>query len=361
MKRPKTFFSSVVVIHFLIFFLHHTFFSKPPTVPSREIPLDLLNLTAFLKQATTAPAATQPVTACCFTLDGSSIVVARHNAVSVVSAANGRAERELPVAIPRTCDMAFNGDGTLLAIAGGVPGSSGKVVIWNWKARAAVGEITGFSDLVTSVAFSADGAIAAASADRSGAVYSLGDAGKRPQRTAELIGHAGPVLDVRFSPDGKTVVTASADRSIKVWEAGGKLLRTLTHHTDIVHCLAIRPTGAGAADAPPWSCASGSDDKTVRIWQPGIGRMVRIVRKHEGAIFALAYTPSGAILFSAGADGVIRAIDADSDQIRFEFKASDDWIYALAVSPDGTSLASGDWAGNIKLWKLDDAGAKPAW
>jgi WD40 repeat protein len=170
------------------------------------------------------------------------------------------------------------------------------------------------------------------------------------------------VLGVRFSPDGKTVVTASADRSIKVWEAGGKLLRTLTQHTEIVHCLAIRPTTeAGAADAPPWSCASGSDDKTVRIWQPGIGRMVRIVRKHEGAIFALAYTSSGVTLFSAGADGVIRAIDADSDQIRFEFKGHDDWIYALAVSPDGKSLVSGDWAGNFKLWQLDDTGAKPAW
>ena len=75
----------------------------------------------------------------------------------------------------------------------------------------------------------------------------------------------------------------------------------------------------------------------------------------------LDYRRSGATLFSAGADGVIRAIDADSDQIRVEFNASDDWIYALAVSPDGKSLVSGDWAGNIKLWKLDDAGAKPAW
>ena len=214
--------------------------------------------------------------------------------------------------------LAFSGDGTILAVAGGVPGTSGKVVLLDWKAGAVLGEIGGFTDVVTAVAFGPDGTVAAASADRSAALFTLHDNGKRSVRAAEFVGHAGPVLDVDFSPDGRSVVTASADRSIKVWEKGGKLLRTLTHHTDIVQCLAIRPAAAArpdATDVPPWACASGGDDKTVRVWQPGIGRMVRIVRRHEGSVLALAYAPDGKRLFSAGADGFIRAIDADSDQI----------------------------------------------
>ena len=62
--------------------------------------------------------------------------------------------------------------------------------------------------------------MAAASADRSAALFTLHDNGKRSVRAAEFVGHAGQVLDVDFSPDGRSVVTASADRSIKVWEKG---------------------------------------------------------------------------------------------------------------------------------------------
>ena len=99
----------------------------------------------------------------------------------------------------------------------------------------------------------------------------------------------------------------------------------------------------------------------MRVWQPAIGRMVRIVRRHEGRVLALAYAPDGARLFSAGAEGVIRVIDADSDAILGEWAAHDDWVHALAVSPDGKWLATGDWAGNVRLWELGAQRGKRLW
>jgi WD40 repeat protein len=304
----------------------------------------------------------QPVTACLFTPDGASIVVAHHNAVVIRSVADGSQQRSLDINLQRISALAFDPRGQILAIAGGVPGASGTVIFWDWKANAAVGEAGGFQDVATAVAFSPDGSqLGIASADKSARIYQVKESGRQIEMATSLTGHAGPVLSIVFAPDVKTVLTSSADRSIKVWEPQtGKLIRTLTNHTDLVHCLAVRPSDQTSKQAS-WVAASAGDDRTVRIWQPAIGRMVRIIRKHEAPIFALAYAPDRSKLFAAGAEGIIRIIDADSDQILGEFKAHDEWIYTLATSLDGKWLASGDWGGNVRLWDLRVNTPKRAW
>ena len=84
--------------------------------------------------------------------------------------------------------------------------------------------------------------------------------------------------------------------------------------------------------------------------------MVRIIRQHQGPIFALTFSPDGKTLFSAGKEGSIRRIDPDSDAILAEWPAHSDWIYTLAISPDGSKLASGDWSGAVRLWDVHGAG-----
>jgi WD40 repeat protein len=106
-------------------------------------------------------------------------------------------------------------------------------------------------------------------------------------------------------------------------------------------------------------CASGGDDRTVRVWQPTIGRMVRIVRGHHAPVLALVFAPDGRALFSAGQEGIVRRIDADSDAILDECRASSDWIYSLAISPDGRTLATGDWAGTTRCWHVGEKGLTP--
>lgn len=80
--------------------------------------------------------------------------------------------------------------------------------------------------------------------------------------------------------------------------------------------------------------------------------MVRIIRHHEGAILALVYSHDRRRLFSAGAEGIVRIIDAESDEVQQQWKAHDDWIYAMALSPDGKLLATGDWAGRVRMWDV---------
>jgi WD40 repeat protein len=272
----------------------------------------------------------------------------------------GQITRTLPCDLSQIHDLSFSPDGKLLAVAGGTPAASGVVRVFAWPKGDLRFSLSGHTDVVTAVAFSPDGTrLATASTDRRIRVYEIewGERVKaRPQR--QLTGHAGAVLDVGFSTDGQRLVTASADRTLKVWEAGtGKLLRSLGNHTGIVHCVAFAPLQEGSDPPAGPVCASGSADRTVRVWQPEIGRLVRIVRGPEAAVLAVLYSREGSRIFAADAAGIIRAIDSGSDEIRHTWKAHDGWIYSLALTPDGSTLASGDWSGSVKLW--DSATGKP--
>ena len=294
-----------------------------------------------------------PVTACVFSRDGSLLLAARRGEVLVLSTRDGTLQRVMKTDLHRVTSLALSASARILAVAGGNPGVSGEVLTLDLESGRVLGRCGGFTDLATSVSVSpSERVIAAASADGTVQLLSLTTAGSLAS-VARLEGHAGPVLSVLFGRDEATVVSGSADRSIKVWDvAGRRVLRTLSNHTGAIHCLAPRPARPDAGDPAPDACASGADDHTVRIWQPAIGRMVRIVRGQEAPVFSVAYAPDASALYSAGAEGIVRMIDADSDSILMQWRASDDWIYAVAVSPDGRHVATGDWTGDVKIWQV---------
>lgn len=292
-----------------------------------------------------------------FTPDGKAIVFNGHKALKIQSIGGGKAAA-VPCSFAKITDLAFSPDGKTLAIAGGLAGSSGGFRIIKWQNRDEIARHDDFDDIATAIAFHPTAsAIAVASADRSVAIYGFKQGRPSERAVHKLSDHSRAVLDVAYTPDGKRLVTSSADRSLKVWNPEtGKLLRSFGNHTEIVHALAMRPPVVFAGRTLPAYCASGSDDQTVRIWQPGIGRMVRIVRYHDGPIFALVWQPDGARLLTVGKEGLIRLIDGDSDEVLGKWPAHDDWVYSLAISPDGRLLASGDWSGEVKLWQIEKDG-----
>ena len=313
--------------------------------------------------ASSAAAPRTPVTALAFSPDGSALFVSGYKSVLIQSTKDGTTQRTLNCDLAKITALTLSPDGRILAVSGGTPGESGAAHLFDWKQRKIMNKLEGDDDLVTSVAFNSDGTqFVVASADATVKIFRIEEGGRETTLAFTLTDHAGPVLAVAFSPDGKTIVTASVDRSLKVWDAStGKLLRTFSNHTAIVHCVTFRPSGKMPTETIPAFCASGSDDKTVRVWQPEIGRMVRIVRQHEGAVLALAYSRDGIRLFSAGTEGIVRVIDAEGDAIRHQWKAHDDWIHSLAMSSEGTKLATGDWAGRVKLWDISDEIPRLLW
>lgn len=299
-----------------------------------------------------------PVTALTFSPDGTALVCSVGRSVQVRDPLGATVLREWPCPIAKITTLRFDPTGRLLAVAGGTPGERGEVRLLAWPEGRWIGGGSLPSDLATGLDFDPTGSrfvvSGAEGVARIWPVTATTNAlpeSASPEPEVRLEGHSGPILAVAWDPGGTVIATTGADRSIKVWEpSSGRLIRSFTQHTEAPLALAFRPRlPAEAGSEPPAVCATGGDDRTVRLWQPGIGRMIRIVRPGAGSILALAWMPDGLSLIAGGTDGTSRVIDAASDEVLATISDHADWIFAVAVSPDGSRVASGDASGQIRV------------
>ncbi len=155
--------------------------------------------------------------------------------------------------------------------------------------------------------------------------------------------HQAYVNAVTYSPDGKYIASASADRTIKVIDAStGKSVITCQGSTDVVNALAYSPEGK--------HIVSGSDDRMVRVWDASTGTLVVTSQGSTGLVKAVAYSPQRKNIASGGSDRIVRIWDASTGKLIINCRGHSNLVSTVSWSPNGRYLVSGSHDWTVKVW-----------
>ncbi|MDZ8110687.1 MAG: hypothetical protein RM338_34510, partial [Nostoc sp. DedQUE12a] len=110
-------------------------------------------------------------------------------------------------------------------------------------------------------------------------------------------GHQGSVLSVSFSPNGKTIATASSDKTARLWNLQGRLLQEFKEHQGSVWGVSFSPDGK--------TIATASSDNTARLWKLQ-GRLLQEFKEHQGSVLSVSFSPDDKTIATAGDDHTAR-------------------------------------------------------
>jgi len=165
-----------------------------------------------------------------------------------------------------------------------------------------------------------------------------------------LEGHSAGVRGVAVTPDGKRAVSASGDKTLKVWDLeSGRALRTLEGHSAPVHGVAVTPDGKRAVSA--------SGDKTLKVWDLESGRALRTLEGHSDSVVGVAVTADGKRAVSASEDNTLKVWDLESGGALRTLEGHSDSVVSVAVTADGKRAVSASHDKTLKVWDLESGRA----
>lgn len=315
---------------------------------------------------------TDVVTACAYSPDGSFIVSASlDSTLRIWKTSTGQSVCVLTGHTRAINDCVFSPNGCLIVSAG----SDHTLRVWNVSSGESLLTLEGHTDRVIECKFSLDGNyITSISEDETIRVWEAAT-GKQVRTTInqnadtssffpkeDQSGHPKWAKKMSFakstsafSPDGRFVATASADRWLRIWDtATGKLLHQLEGHSDFITSCAFSPDGLYVLSA--------SWDKTLVQWELNSGRFMCMFHGHSDIVNACAFSPDGRTIVSASDDMTLQLWDASAEGMTFQL-----WddsprkmlsihqghrfsVKACAFSPDGQFIISGSEDGRLRMW-----------
>jgi hypothetical protein len=165
-------------------------------------------------------------------------------------------------------------------------------------------------------------------------------------------GQASGVFHVAYSPDGRLLASCGKNGTIKIRDADGKDVRTLTGTGGTVYSAAFSPDGK--------RLAAGSEDQQVRVWNVADGKELLAYAGHTASVYHVVFSPDGKLIASAAGDHHVKVWDAETGELVRTLTGHTDRVLGVSFSPDGrrlatscgTSSGSGALGGEVKIWDV---------
>jgi WD40 repeat protein len=326
-----------------------------------------------------------------FTPDGNSLVIGHPKSVVVRDLKSGKARLEIEVKSPPKC-IALSPCGKYLACAG----PEGIIELRDMATGKLEHAYTRRSQ-ITALLFTPD-STQLLSASRDGIVRVMNVVGNRnvpngPEPGVVSVLHAQrqAVESLAISADGTKVISASADKTIRVWDRKARqhayawetrsptdraIFRFIDNDRVLVVCDGLPGQAAfvkefdvktgkegrsfevgtgvirSAELSPDGKILACADGKSIRLWNFATKQELPSLPGHRDLIEKIVFSPDSKFLVSGGRDSRVKVWEIDTGKQIAEFAKHKGWILALAISPDGQYVASGSNDPNIQIWQL---------
>jgi WD40 repeat protein len=175
---------------------------------------------------------------------------------------------------------------------------------------------------------------------------------RRLQDEQPLAGHSDVLTCVAYHPEGRLLATGSYDRTVRLWDPNTRqVVRTLEGHTQAVWGLAWSPDGKRLASSSGHPSQRGTPAE-IKAWDAGTGKELHSIASPGGGVYGLAWSPDGKRLAWAGFDKTVHLWDPDTGKEVRPLPGQANELWGVAFSPDGKLLASAGWDRTVKVWDV---------